>query len=213
VRTYKTEGIILSRKNFSESDKVLTVLTKYHGKIAVLAKGLRKIKSKKAPFLDQLSYSSILLAKGRDLDLVIEASPIKTFSKIKKNLYASVTAFYGAELVNSLTSEKVEGTNIFLLFLDFLREVNKLDDVAKLDKVRFAFTVKLLFALGFWSEKQFKIGVREKGIFSQFLEKSLAEGKELKVENPKKIDLVLRQEVEKIIERRLKSSKIIAGLF
>jgi len=213
VRTYKTEGIILSRRNFSESDRILTILTKYHGKITVIAKGVRRIKSKKAPYLDQLSYSSLVLAKGRDLDLVIEASSIETFPKIKKNLYASVTALYGAELVDSLTSERMEGKNIFLLFLDFLGEVTKLEKIAKLNILRFAFEVKLLFTLGFWSQRQFKIGVREREVFSQFLEKNLAEAKELKVESPKRLESILKQEIEKIIERRLKSPEILADLY
>lgn len=210
MRTYKTKGIILSRRNFSESDRILTILTKYHGKITAIAKGVRRIKSKKAAHLDQLAYSSLVLAKGRELDLILEASPIETFTEMKKSLNTSATALYGAELVNVLTGEGVEGKNIFSLFLNFLREVNKENDVVKLRVLSLAFTIKLLFALGFWSQKRFKIGVKEHQILNKFLEKNLWEAKELKIENLRQLEVILRQEIEQITEKRLKSPKILA---
>ena len=46
-RTYKTEGIILKRINFGEADRILTSYTKHFGKISLLAKGVRKITSRK----------------------------------------------------------------------------------------------------------------------------------------------------------------------
>jgi DNA repair protein RecO len=213
VRTYKEEGIILSRRNLGEADRILTILTKYHGKISAIAKGVRRIKSKKAPYLDQLSCASLVLAKGKDLDLVVEASSIEAFPEIKKNLYASATALYGAELVNSLTVERVEGKNVFLLFLEFLREIAKLSDFKKLISLLLAFEVKLLFALGFWSQREFRIGVREKEILDFSLRKNLSETKELEIEHPERLEAILRKEIEEIAEKKLKSAKIFINFW
>jgi len=210
VRTYKTEGIILSRRNFSENDRILTILTRRYGKIKAIAKGVRKIKSKKAPYLDQLSYANLLLSKGKDLDLIIEASSIETFSRITKNLYVIATALFGAELVDYLTVERVENQKLFLLFRDFLREASREKEKVRLDLLRFAFEIKLLFMLGFWLPKQFKIESREKEIFSQLLTVELAVAKKMQIENPKKIDLILKREIENIIEKKLKSPEILS---
>jgi len=43
----KVEGIILKRRNLGEADRILTVFTLHKGKLPVLAKGVRRPKSKK----------------------------------------------------------------------------------------------------------------------------------------------------------------------
>lgn len=51
LRTYSSEGIVLSRKNYGEADRILVILSKNFGKLSLLAKGIRKIKSKKEEVL------------------------------------------------------------------------------------------------------------------------------------------------------------------
>jgi len=142
--------------------------------------------------------------------LIIEASSIETFSRITKNLYVIATALFGAELVDYLTVERVENQKLFLLFRDFLREASREKEKVRLDLLRFAFEIKLLFMLGFWLPKQFKIESREKEIFSQLLTVELAVAKKMQIENPKKIDLILKREIENIIEKKLKSPEILS---
>ena len=43
MRSYRIEGIIIKRRDFGETDRILTVFTKTQGKISVIAKGVRKI--------------------------------------------------------------------------------------------------------------------------------------------------------------------------
>ena len=49
MKVEKLQGFVLKRTNYGEADKILTVFTKERGKIKVLAKGVRKIKSRRAP--------------------------------------------------------------------------------------------------------------------------------------------------------------------
>jgi len=46
--TYSDEGIVLRRIDYGEADRILTVLTLEHGKIGVIARGVRKSQSRLA---------------------------------------------------------------------------------------------------------------------------------------------------------------------
>jgi DNA repair protein RecO (recombination protein O) len=65
MRQISTEGIILKRINFSEADRILTVLTSNNGQVSMLAKGVRKSKSKLAGGLEIFSVSEINYIDGK----------------------------------------------------------------------------------------------------------------------------------------------------
>ena len=65
VSTYTDEGIILRRVNFAEADRILTILTREHGKIGVIARGVRKPRSKMGPHTDLFARSQMQFATGR----------------------------------------------------------------------------------------------------------------------------------------------------
>lgn len=65
MTTYVDDGIVLRRVDYSETDRVLTVLTREHGKVGVLARGVRKHGSKLAPHTDMFARSRMQLASGR----------------------------------------------------------------------------------------------------------------------------------------------------
>lgn len=60
-----TKGIVLSRTEFGEADRIITVLTTDHGKIRLIAKGVRRIKSKSAGGIELFSVSDITYIPGR----------------------------------------------------------------------------------------------------------------------------------------------------
>ncbi len=72
--TYVDEGIVLRRVDYAESDRVLTVLTRHHGKVGVLARGVRKAGSRLAAHTDLFCRSTLQLATGRgQLEVLTEA--------------------------------------------------------------------------------------------------------------------------------------------
>ena len=78
---YRAEGVIIHRRSYGEADRFLTIFTKHHGKIRVLAKGIRKITSKRAPHLDTLSIVSLVVYTGKSIDTVGECARLsKQFS-------------------------------------------------------------------------------------------------------------------------------------
>jgi len=71
-RTYQTEAIIIKKTKLGEADRILTLYTPHLGKIQGFAKSLRRPKSKMAGHLELLTHSLVSLARGRNLDTIID---------------------------------------------------------------------------------------------------------------------------------------------
>lgn len=72
--SYVDEGIVLRRVDYGETDRVLTVLTRHHGKVGVLARGVRKPGSRLAANTDLFCHGTLQLARGRgELEVLTEA--------------------------------------------------------------------------------------------------------------------------------------------
>ncbi|HKG24190.1 MAG TPA: DNA repair protein RecO [Thermomicrobiales bacterium] len=120
-RIYRTEAIVLSRMEFGEADRILTIFTPRHGKLRVIAKGVRRPTSKLGPHLEYFTHSQLMMAKGRDLDLVTGAETLDPFLPIRSNLEALGHASHMAELLNRLTEERQENLRAFDLLVRSLR--------------------------------------------------------------------------------------------
>jgi len=145
MRTFKTEGIILKRTNYGEADKILTIYTKHYGKIKALAKGIRKLTSRKAGSLELFNQAIVFLVKGKNFDLVTEAQAVDLFKSWRKNLIRVGVAYYFCELVDKLTPEEQENLAVFELLRDSLNKLN----IANLSILVRNFEEKLLTDLGF----------------------------------------------------------------
>ena len=124
IRTYKTEGIVLNRKNFGEADKLLTIYTKHYGKIRAIAKGIRKTTSRKAGSLELFNHCVLFLAKGRNLDIITETQTINSFRLWRKNLTKVGVAYYFCELVDKLTPDGQSNRNVFELLKEYLVKIS-----------------------------------------------------------------------------------------
>ncbi|MFN2569238.1 MAG: DNA repair protein RecO [Candidatus Dormibacteria bacterium] len=72
--TYTDEGVVLRRVDYGEADRILTVLTREHGKIGVIARGVRRAASSHSAATDLFARSRMQLARGRgDLDVLTQA--------------------------------------------------------------------------------------------------------------------------------------------
>ncbi len=123
--TYRIEAIILKRINYGETDKILTVFSKQRGKVCCLAKGIRKINSRRAPSLELFNQASLFLVKGKSLSLVTETKLLEDFPYLRKNFSLVRTAYYLVELINCLTAENQESLFIYKLLVNSLRRINE----------------------------------------------------------------------------------------
>jgi len=151
MATYRVEGIIIKRTDFSEADRILTVFTKDHGKISVLAKGVKKVTSKKAGHVDLLNHSLLVLAEGRNLNVLTEAETVDPFRGIKEDLGKSGLGYYIAEFINEFLGEEQANYSLFRLMLMALSYLDGADEDRAPLLVR-AFELKALGELGFAPE-------------------------------------------------------------
>lgn len=209
-QTYKDEGVVIRKKNVGEADRILTIFTKKHGKVQAFAKGIRKIRSKKAPHLDLLVRSRIFFIQARELDIVTEAQSLERFDELKTSLAKTQAGLYFAETLDFLTEQKQDNQDAYNLFILALRAISAFSD-DKIPLVLISFQLKLLKILGFWSYNRFKIKKGNIQMAAEILQKSSFSAiPRLSVE--KELERVLFEElvilIEEISERKLKTPRI-----
>ena len=101
----RTLALVLRSIEVFETSLVATLFTRDMGKVAVLAKGARRLKSPIQGGLDLLGVSDIVLfTKATEaLDLVGEAAPVERFPSLRRDLAALYAGYYIAELLSDLT--------------------------------------------------------------------------------------------------------------
>ena len=145
-RVYRTEAVVLKGYNYGEADRILTLYTPNQGKLRAIAKGVRRTKSRKAGHLDLFTRSNLLMARGRQLDIITQAEMIESFQPMRVDLWRSSHAHYVAELVDSFTADQLANHGIYALTVETLR---RLASSPKLDLVVHAFELQLLGLSGY----------------------------------------------------------------
>jgi len=109
----KAEAIVLRSRPLGETSKLLTLFTDRFGKIAAVAKGARRPKSRFGASLDLFAHSSVLLyiKENRDLHLVSESNLIEAFYGLREDAHRLGFACAAVELVDRMVmrAEKVPG--------------------------------------------------------------------------------------------------------
>lgn len=105
-RTYRTHALILRHRDFGEADRLITILTPQHGKLDVLAKGVRKPTSTKTGHLELYTHSELLIARGSSLDLVTQAQMRNPYLALHEDLLRGAYATYCVELLDRFTVEE-----------------------------------------------------------------------------------------------------------
>jgi DNA repair protein RecO (recombination protein O) len=172
MRTYKIEGIVLKRRNLGEADRILTILSKESGKIAVKAPGVRRIPSRRSPHVELLNLSQFTLygSSKTFMPIVTEAQTLEDFSPIKSDLHKIGVALYICELINSLCADSQENRHVFFHLKSILSELSETLDAYSLVK---KFEKDLLTELGFWSEAKLLQTQDSRIVMERLLERKL----------------------------------------
>ncbi|MDY6911598.1 MAG: DNA repair protein RecO [Chloroflexota bacterium] len=145
-RTYKTEAIILKHIALGEADRIITIYTPNLGKIRAVAKGVRRIKSKMGGHLEPLTNCSLMLSRGRNLDIITQSQTIESFPPIRNDLRLTAWALYLIELIETFTSEHIENYPVYKLLLDCLQLMDKVSNSELLFRY---FELQLLEYIGY----------------------------------------------------------------
>lgn len=137
-----TTGIVLSRTNYQEADRIMTILTPDYGKVSVLARGVRKSKSKSAGGVELFSVSEISYIRGRgELSTLVTARLLKHYGKIVQDINRTMLGYECIKLLNKATEDE-PGVEYF----DLLQQVfEALDNKSlSLDLIKLWFYSQLL---------------------------------------------------------------------
>ena len=104
-RLYRVEAIVLKRTDYGEADRLLTLFTPDLGKLRAIAKGARKPSSRKSGHVELFTHTHLLVAKGKQLDVVTQADTLDAFLPLRDNLERVGYAYYLAELVDRFSEE------------------------------------------------------------------------------------------------------------
>ncbi|MEK7164004.1 MAG: DNA repair protein RecO, partial [Patescibacteria group bacterium] len=114
MHSYTDEGIVIKRHNFGEADKIITLYTKSHGKITLMARGIRKLISKRAGSLDLFNKVIFQGVSGRgEMDTLTEVKLLTDFSNWKKHLGRVNIAYQLCEMIDKLTPDRQPHPEIY----------------------------------------------------------------------------------------------------
>jgi DNA repair protein RecO (recombination protein O) len=129
-RTLQTEAIVLRHNDWGEADRLLWLYTRKGGKLRALAKGVRKIRSRKAGHLQPFTRSTLLLARGRDFWIVTQAETIDAYLQLRGDLARVGYASYVVELLDRFTYEGDDNLDLYRLVRDTLSRLESAPDPA-----------------------------------------------------------------------------------
>jgi DNA repair protein RecO (recombination protein O) len=123
-RSFRVEAVVLRHSDWGEADRLLSLYTRERGKLRVVAKGARRIKSRKAGHLEPFTRVTLQLARGRDLPIVTQADTVDAYLPLRDALVKTGYAAYVAELLDRFTYEdQTENVPIYHLLTDTLGRV------------------------------------------------------------------------------------------
>ena len=146
-RSFRVTAVVLRHADWGEADRILTLFTREKGKMRVVAKGVRKLRSRKAGHLEPFTQVALQLARGREMAIVTQADTVEAYLSIREDLVKTGYAAYAMELLDRFSyEEEVESTMLFYLLTDTLGRI-ALEADAWL-AIRF-YEMRLLDHLGF----------------------------------------------------------------
>ncbi len=119
--TERTLAFTLNYTSSGENDRLYTIYTEQFGKLKLLAKGGRAIKSKLVAHLEPPILADVLVARGRLIDRVAGAMAIRDFSKIKNMTASRIAALEALRLVDWLTPYEAPDQAVFDLMGNFFQ--------------------------------------------------------------------------------------------
>ncbi len=143
---YRTEAIVLRRSDYGEADRILTLYTPRFGKRRAIAKGSRKTTSRLAGHIELFTRAQLMLAEGRNLDIVTQAEIIAPYRNLREDLHRISYAYYVAELLDKLTEDEEGQSPAYSLLAETL---DGLDTAAFPLVVVRRFELRLLGLLGY----------------------------------------------------------------
>jgi DNA repair protein RecO (recombination protein O) len=124
----RDEGVVLRTYRLGEADRIVVALTREHGKVRAVAKGVRRTSSKFGSRLEPLTYVSLLLWRGRsELDIVNQVEVSERFFAIREDFTRMSAGLSMLEVIDQITQEGQRDARVLDTLLKALRVLDNVD--------------------------------------------------------------------------------------
>ena len=136
----------MARRNFGEADRILVLYTRDFGRVSVIAKGVRKLTSRKRGHVEVFSQISFSAVKTHGIDIMTEAETVDSFEDVRADLRKIALAYYFCEAIGKTTHEGEENRELYERIIYYFQQLKK---ERKLRTLRNDFVHDLVVILGF----------------------------------------------------------------
>lgn len=147
MKNYKTKGIILKTMKLGEADKIITIFTEEQGKVAAVAKGVRRVKSRFGARLEIFTNLRLLIHRGRTLDTITQADIVGLYPRLVSDLDRIDYGYAMLELTDKITPDRSPEPRVYQMLVAALDCLDKTEIDS--DAVLAAFDLKIMALTGF----------------------------------------------------------------
>jgi DNA repair protein RecO (recombination protein O) len=148
---YRTQGLILKKSDLREADRLFTIYTKDFGKLEILGKAIRKIKSKLRGGANLFYLSEIEFIQGKTHKTLTDVMLIDNFKNIRGDLGRLRIAYRVTETLDDMTPKEESDRSVWRLLIEVFTKLNSLK---KIEIIYYYFFWNLVSVLGYLPELQ-----------------------------------------------------------
>ncbi|MEN3010933.1 MAG: DNA repair protein RecO [Candidatus Bipolaricaulaceae bacterium] len=142
----RDEGVVLGRQDYMETDVLVTLFTRGHGKLRLVAKRARRISGESGAYLDLTNRVAVIYYSRRGLPLLKEASLVRSFPQIRADLTRAEAALQGLALAGEILPEQQPQPEAYRLLLSVLQA---LEGGGAARRILLSFGLHLVETLGY----------------------------------------------------------------
>jgi DNA repair protein RecO (recombination protein O) len=122
-KVYRDEAVVLRTHKLGEADRIVTLLTRRHGKVRAVAKGVRRTASKFGSRLEPFMVADVQLYEGRSLDTITQAESLGAYGAVIADDYSSYTAANAMVETADRLTESESSPQQYILLVGALRSL------------------------------------------------------------------------------------------
>lgn len=164
-RNYLSKAIVLKRQDYRENDSLVVFYTQNQGKLSLVARGTKKPKSKLVGHIEPLNLVDLMIIKGKGQDYVGSVISKEAYLNLKENLSNLHWAFLGANWLLRFSEEGGEEVDLFNLFANYLKALDKMPADSKQAEGEILFSIfalRMMAIIGYQPQTKSCLQCRQK---------------------------------------------------
>lgn len=144
---FRVNGLVIKESEIGEYDKMLTILTEKYGKLFVIGKGVKSVRSRHMAATQLFSYSSFNLRKRGNYYYITDSDLLENYYDIRNDMLKVALSTFVCDVISHVSREEVEETSLLKLTLNTLFAIAK--NIRPLEMIRAAFELRVALECGF----------------------------------------------------------------